>query len=118
LKVPGNLEPAGVAPLLCAGITTYSPIRRWGDLRGKTVGVVGLGGLGHMGVKFAHAFGAHTVVLTTSPGKADDARRLGAEEVIVTRDANAMQRAAGRFDFILDTVSACLTNLFPSPPLD
>jgi uncharacterized zinc-type alcohol dehydrogenase-like protein len=106
LKVPGNLDPAGVAPLLCAGITTWSPIRRWGDIRGKTVGVVGLGGLGHMGVKFAHAFGAHTVVLTTSPGKADDALRLGADEVIVTRDANAMQRAAGRFDFILDTVSA------------
>ena len=89
LKVPGNLDLAGVAPLLCAGITTYSPIRRWGDLQGKKVGVVGLGGLGHMGVKFAHAFGAHTVVLTTSPGKAEDALRLGADEVIVTRDINA-----------------------------
>jgi uncharacterized zinc-type alcohol dehydrogenase-like protein len=106
LKVPGNLDLAGVAPLLCAGITTYSPIRRWGDLQGKKVGVVGLGGLGHMGVKFAHAFGAHTVVLTTSPGKAEDALRLGADEVIVTRDANAMQKQAGSFDFILDTVSA------------
>lgn len=106
LKVPGNLEPAGVAPLLCAGITTYSPIRRWGDIRGKKVGVVGLGGLGHMGVKFAHAFGAHTVVLTTSAHKSDDALRLGADEVIVTRDANAMQQQAGSFDFILDTVSA------------
>jgi len=106
LKVPANLELAGVAPLLCAGITTYSPIRRWGDIQGKKVGVVGLGGLGHMGVKFAHAFGAHTVVLTTSPGKAEDALRLGADEVIVTRDANAMQKHAGSFDFILDTVSA------------
>jgi uncharacterized zinc-type alcohol dehydrogenase-like protein len=106
LKVPANLELAGVAPLLCAGITTYSPIRRWGDIQGKKVGVVGLGGLGHMGVKFAHAFGAHTVVLTTSPGKAEDALRLGADEVIVTRDANAMQNHAGSFDFILDTVSA------------
>ena len=105
LKVPGNLDLAGVAPLLCAGITTYSPIRRWGDLQGKKVGVVGLGGLGHMGVKFAHAFGAHTVVLTTSPGKAEDALRLGADEVIVTRDINAMQKQAGSFDFILDTVS-------------
>lgn len=106
LKVPGNLDLAGVAPLLCAGITTYSPIRRWGDITGKKVGVVGLGGLGHMGVKFAHAFGAQTVVLTTSPGKAEDALRLGADEVIVTRDANAMQKHAFSFDFILDTVSA------------
>jgi uncharacterized zinc-type alcohol dehydrogenase-like protein len=106
LKVPANLSLAGVAPLLCAGITTYSPIRRWGDIQGKRVGVVGLGGLGHMGVKFAHAFGAHTVVLTTSEGKKDDALRLGADEVILTRDANEMQKHAGSFDFILDTVSA------------
>ena len=84
LKVPENLEPAGVAPLLCAGITTYSPIRRWGDIKGKKVGVVGLGGLGHMGVKFARAFGAHTVVFTTSPGKQEDALRLGADEVILS----------------------------------
>jgi uncharacterized zinc-type alcohol dehydrogenase-like protein len=106
LKVPTNLNLAGVAPLLCAGITTYSPIRRWGDVKGRKVGVAGLGGLGHMGVKFAHAFGAHTVVLTTSASKKDDALRLGADEVIVTRDANEMQKHAGSFDFILDTVSA------------
>lgn len=106
LKVPTNLNLAGVAPLLCAGITTYSPIRRWGDVKGKKVGVVGLGGLGHMGVKFAHAFGAHTVVLTTSASKKEDAHRLGADEVIITRDANEMQKHAGSFDFILDTVSA------------
>jgi uncharacterized zinc-type alcohol dehydrogenase-like protein len=106
LKVPANLSLAGVAPLLCAGITTYSPIRRWGDIKSKKVGVVGLGGLGHMGVKFAHAFGAHTVVLTTSAGKKDDALRLGADEVVVTRDANEMQKHAGSFDFIIDTVSA------------
>ena len=106
LKVPTNLNLAGVAPLLCAGITTYSPIRRWGDVKGKKVGVVGLGGLGHMGVKFAHAFGAHTVVLTTSASKKENAQRLGADEVIVTRDANEMQKHAGSFDFILDTVSA------------
>lgn len=106
LKVPTNLSLAGVAPLLCAGITTYSPIRRWGDVKGRKVGVAGLGGLGHMGVKFAHAFGAHTVVLTTSASKKDDALRLGADEVIVTHDANEMQKHAGSFDFILDTVSA------------
>ncbi|MBV6498708.1 MAG: NADP-dependent alcohol dehydrogenase C 1 [Prosthecobacter sp.] len=106
LKVPTNLSLAGVAPLLCAGITTYSPIRRWGDVKGRKVGVAGLGGLGHMGVKFAHAFGAHTVVLTTSAGKKDDALRLGADEVVITRDANEMQKHVGSFDFILDTVSA------------
>lgn len=106
LKVPSHLELSGVAPLLCAGITSYSPIRRWGDIKGKKVGVVGLGGLGHMGVKFAYAFGAHTVVLTTSANKKEDALRLGADEVVVTRDANEMQKHAFSFDFILDTVSA------------
>jgi uncharacterized zinc-type alcohol dehydrogenase-like protein len=106
LRVPSNLEPAGAAPLLCAGITTYSPIRRWGEIKGKKVGVVGLGGLGHMGVKFARAFGAHVVVFTTSPGKTDDAMRVGAHEVIVSTDAEQMQAHAGTFDFILDTVSA------------
>jgi uncharacterized zinc-type alcohol dehydrogenase-like protein len=106
LKVPGNLDLAGVAPLLCAGITTYSPMRRWGDLKGKKVGVAGLGGLGHMGVKFARAFGAHTVVLTTSASKKDDAFRLGADEVILTRDADELRKHAFSFDFILDTVSA------------
>jgi uncharacterized zinc-type alcohol dehydrogenase-like protein len=106
LRVPSNLDLAGVAPLLCAGITTYSPMRRWGDIKGKKVGVVGLGGLGHMGVKFAHAFGAHVVVFTTSPGKKDAALRLGADQVVVSRNADEMQKYAGSLDFILDTVSA------------
>ena len=106
LRVPTNLDLAGVAPLLCAGITTYSPLRHWGVTKGKKVGVVGLGGLGHMGVKFARAFGAHVVVFTTSPDKKEDALRLGADEVVVSRDADEMQKHAGSFDFILDTVSA------------
>ncbi|AJE03980.1 NAD(P)-dependent alcohol dehydrogenase [Geobacter pickeringii] len=106
LHVPATLDLAGVAPLLCAGITTYSPIRRWGDITGKKVGVVGLGGLGHMGVKFARAFGAHVVVFTTSPGKREDALRLGAHEVIISTDAAEMQQHAGTFDFILDTIAA------------
>ena len=85
LKVPGNLDLAGVAPLLCAGITRrILPMRHWGGGKVKKVGVVGLGGLGHMGVKFAHALGAHVVVFTTSPGKKDDAMRLGADEVVVS----------------------------------
>lgn len=106
LRVPDNLDLAGVAPLLCAGITTYSPLRHWGVTQGKKVGIVGLGGLGHMGVKFAHAFGAHVVVFTTSPNKKEDALRLGADEVVVSRNADEMQQHAGSFDFILDTVSA------------
>jgi len=106
LRVPANLSPAGAAPLMCAGITTYSPMRRNGVGPGKKVGVVGLGGLGHMGVKLARAFGAHVVVFTTSQGKRDDALRLGAHEVSVTRDSNDMQKHAGSCDFILDTVSA------------
>ena len=106
LRIPTNLDPAGAAPLLCAGITTYSPIRRWGDIKGKKVGVVGLGGLGHMGVKFARAFGAHVVVFTTSPSKKEDALRLGAHEVIISTDAEEMQEHVGTFDFILDTISA------------
>lgn len=106
LKVPGNLELAGVAPLLCAGITTWSPIRRWGDIKGKKVGVVGLGGLGHMGVKFAKAFGAQVVVFTTSPNKKDDALRLGAHEVIISTDPEQMRQHVGSFDFILDTIAA------------
>ena len=106
LRVPANLSLAGVAPLLCAGITTYSPLRHWGIGKGKKVGVVGLGGLGHMGVKFAHALGAHVVVFTTSPGKKDDALRLGADEVVVSRDANQMAKHADSFDFILDAVAA------------
>ncbi|MBA2704507.1 MAG: NAD(P)-dependent alcohol dehydrogenase [Blastocatellia bacterium] len=106
LRVPSNLDLAGAAPLLCAGITTYSPLRHWGVTEGKKVGVVGLGGLGHMGVKFAHAFGAHVVVFTTSPEKKEDALRLGADEVVVSRNANEMEKHAGSFDFILDTASA------------
>lgn len=106
LRVPSNLNLAGAAPLLCAGITTYSPMRRWKVSKGMRVGVVGLGGLGHMGVKFAHAFGAQVVVFTTSANKKDDALRLGADEVVVSRNADEMQKQAGSFDFILDTVSA------------
>jgi uncharacterized zinc-type alcohol dehydrogenase-like protein len=106
LSVPSNLDLAGTAPLLCAGITTYSPMRHWGVTKGKKVGVVGLGGLGHMAVKFAHAFGAHTVVFTTSPSKKDDALRLGADEVVVSRNADEMAKHAGSFDFILDAVAA------------
>jgi len=106
LRVPANLDLAGTAPLLCAGITTYSPLRHWGVTKGKKVGVVGLGGLGHMGVKFAHALGAHTVVFTTSPNKKDDALRLGADEVVLSKDANEMAKHAGSFDFILDAVAA------------
>jgi uncharacterized zinc-type alcohol dehydrogenase-like protein len=106
LRVPSNLDLAGAAPLLCAGITTYSPMRHWGVTQGKKVGVVGLGGLGHMAVKFAHALGAHVVVFTTSPSKTDDALRLGADEVVVSRKADEMKKQAGSFDFILDAVSA------------
>jgi alcohol dehydrogenase (NADP+) len=106
LRVPQNLDLAGAAPLLCAGITTYSPLRHWRVGKGKKVGVVGLGGLGHMAVKLSHAMGAHTVVFTTSPGKKDDATRLGADEVVISRDANEMAKHAGSFDFILDAVAA------------
>jgi len=106
LRVPENLNLAAAAPLLCAGITTYSPMRHWGVTKGKKVGVVGLGGLGHMAVKFAHALGAHVVAFTTSPGKRDDAVRLGADEVVISRNADEMGKHAGSFDFILDAVSA------------
>ncbi|KAF0093222.1 MAG: putative zinc-type alcohol dehydrogenase-like protein [Puniceicoccaceae bacterium 5H] len=106
LRVPENLDLAGVAPLLCAGITTYSPLRYWQVGPGQKVGVVGLGGLGHMAVKFARAFGAHVVVFTTSPSKKEDAMRLGAHEVIVSRNEEEMQAHTGTFDFILDCVSA------------
>lgn len=105
LKVPAGLDPAGAAPLLCAGITTYSPLCQWGAGPGKKVGVVGLGGLGHMGVKLARAMGAHVVVFTTSEGKVADAKRLGADEVVLSRDEDAMKAHAGSFHFILDTVS-------------
>ena len=106
LRVPENLDPAGAAPLLCAGITTYSPMRHWNVGPGKKVGVVGIGGLGHMGVKFAHALGAHTVVFTKSASKIEDAIRLGADEVVLSTDAAAMQKHAFSFDFILDAVAA------------
>ena len=104
--VPANLDPAAVAPLLCAGITTYSPLRHWNVGPGKKVGIIGLGGLGHMGLKFAHSFGAHAVQLTTSLKKKDDALKLGADEVILSTDPVAMKAHAGTFDFILDTASA------------
>ncbi|HUO16223.1 MAG TPA: NAD(P)-dependent alcohol dehydrogenase [Verrucomicrobiae bacterium] len=106
LRVPANLNLAAAAPLLCAGITTYSPMRHWKVNKEKKVGVVGLGGLGHMAVKFAHALGAHVVVFSTSPKKKDDAMRLGANEVVISRNADEMQKHAGSFDFILDAVSA------------
>jgi uncharacterized zinc-type alcohol dehydrogenase-like protein len=106
LKVPNGLDPAAAAPLVCAGITTYSPLRHWNVRGGQKVGVVGLGGLGHMAVKLARAFEARVVVFTTSPGKVEDAVRLGAHEVVLSKDGAAMQRHAGSFDFVLDTVSA------------
>ena len=104
--VPENLDLAGVAPLLCAGITTYSPLRQWNVGPGKKVGIVGLGGLGHMGLKFAHSFGAHVVQFTTSLNKKEDALRLGADEVVLSKDPDAMKQHAASFDFILDTASA------------
>lgn len=106
LRVPENLELSAVAPLLCAGITTYSPLRHWKVGPGQKVGVVGLGGLGHMGVKFAAAFGAEVWVFTTSPSKKDDAIRLGAKGVVLSKDPEDMAQHAGSFDFILDCVSA------------
>ena len=133
LRVPNGLDPAGAAPLLCAGITTYSPMRHWNVKKGSKVGIVGLGGLGHMGVKFAHAFGAHTVLFTTSPNKSADAKRLGADEVVISKNADEMAKQADSFDFILDCVSAehdlnaltallkldgtlCLVGAPPKPP--
>jgi uncharacterized zinc-type alcohol dehydrogenase-like protein len=104
--VSEKLDPAGVAPLLCAGITTYSPLRHWKVGPNKKVGVVGLGGLGHMGLKFAHSFGAHVVQFTTSESKIEDAKRLGADDVVISKDAAAMKKEENSFDFILDTVSA------------
>jgi alcohol dehydrogenase (NADP+) len=106
LRIPPNLDLAAAAPLLCAGITTYSPLRHWNVGKGKKVGIVGLGGLGHMGVKFARAFGAQVVVFTTSPNKKEDALRLGAHEVVLSRNQDEMKRHAGSFDFILDAVAA------------
>jgi alcohol dehydrogenase (NADP+) len=106
LRMPANLNLAAAAPLLCAGITTYSPLRHWKVGPGQKVGIVGLGGLGHMGVKFAKAFGAHVVLFTTSPGKIADAKRLGAHEAVISTDEKQMAAQAGSFDFILDAVAA------------
>jgi len=106
LKINENADLAGTAPLLCAGITTYSPLRYWNVGPGQKVGVVGLGGLGHMAVKFASAFGAHVVLFTTSPGKTEDAKRLGANEVVLSKDPDEMLKHEASFNFILDTVSA------------
>jgi uncharacterized zinc-type alcohol dehydrogenase-like protein len=106
LRVSNKLDPAGTAPLLCAGITTFSPLRHWKVGKGQKVGIVGLGGLGHMAVKFAHAFGAHVVLFTTSPNKTADALRLGADEVVVSKNEAEMRKHANSFNFILDAVSA------------
>jgi alcohol dehydrogenase (NADP+) len=106
LRVPNGLDPAGAAPLLCAGITTYSPLHHWKVGKGQKVGIVGLGGLGHMGLKFAHALGAHVVLFTTSANKAADAIRLGADEVVISTNEAEMQKHAASFNFILDAVSA------------
>ncbi|NNE42781.1 MAG: NAD(P)-dependent alcohol dehydrogenase, partial [Gemmatimonadetes bacterium] len=106
LRVKDDKNLAAVAPLLCAGITTYSPLRHWDVKKGQKVGIVGLGGLGHMGLKFAAAFGAHVVLFTTSPGKEEDAKRLGASEVVISRNEEEMAAHMGSFDFILNTVSA------------
>ena len=106
LRIPANLELAAVAPLLCAGITTYSPLKHWKVGPGQKVGIVGLGGLGHMGVKLAHAMGAHTVLFTTSPDKVQDAKALGADEVVLSKNADEMAAHANSFDFILDAVAA------------
>jgi uncharacterized zinc-type alcohol dehydrogenase-like protein len=104
LRIPDNLDPAGAAPLLCAGITTYSPLKHWHVRPGQKVGIVGLGGLGHMGVKFAHAMGAHVAMVTTSPQKGEDARKLGADEVLLSKDSKAMEAAQDSFDFLLNTI--------------
>ncbi|MCL9669290.1 NAD(P)-dependent alcohol dehydrogenase [Rosenbergiella epipactidis] len=106
LKVPENLDPAGVAPLLCAGVTTYSPLRHWKVGPGQKVGIVGLGGLGHMGVKLAHAMGAKVVLFTTSTSKIEDGKRLGADEVVISKDAEQMEAQVNSFDLILNTVAA------------
>jgi alcohol dehydrogenase (NADP+) len=106
LRIPKGMDLASTAPLLCAGITMYSPLRHWGTKRGKKVGIIGLGGLGHMGVKLAHAMGATTVLFTTSASKVADGRRLGADEVIVSKDAGQMDKHIATFDLIIDTVSA------------
>ena len=104
LKVPENLDVKAVAPLLCAGITTYSPLSHWNVKKGDKVGVIGLGGLGHMGIKFADAMGAETIMITTSPDKAEDAKRLGADAVLISKNEDEMEQHKGTFDFLLNTV--------------
>ena len=104
LSIPKNLELKAVAPLLCAGITTYSPLNQWNVKKGDKVGVIGLGGLGHMGIKFSHAMGAETVMITTSEGKSKDAKRLGADAVLISKDRDAMKEHKGSFDFLLNTI--------------
>ena len=104
LRIPENLDAKAAAPLLCAGITTYSPLAHWGVKKGDKVGVIGLGGLGHMGIKFAHAMGAHTVMITTSPNKSGDAKKLGADEVLISKNEDEMKKHAGSFDFLLNTI--------------
>jgi uncharacterized zinc-type alcohol dehydrogenase-like protein len=104
LSVPENIDAKAAAPLLCAGITTYSPLRHWNVKKGDKVGVIGLGGLGHMGVKFAHALGAQVVMITTSPSKAEDAKKLGADKVLVSKNEADMKKQAGTFDFLLNTI--------------
>ncbi len=106
LRPPSNLALAATAPLVCAGITTYSPLRHWNVQKGRKVGIVGLGGLGHMGLKFANAFGAHVVLFTTSTSKTEDAKRLGAHDIVVSKDAAQMAKHSNTLDFVLDTVSA------------
>jgi len=106
LHISNKLNLAAAAPLLCAGITTYSPLKHWKVGNGDKVGIVGLGGLGHMAIQFAHALGAHTVLFTTSPSKTEDAKRLGADDVVITTNPQEMSQQASSFDFILDTVSA------------
>ncbi|MBY0379986.1 MAG: NAD(P)-dependent alcohol dehydrogenase [Burkholderiales bacterium] len=104
LRIPTNIDAKKVAPLLCAGITTWSPIRHWGVGKGDTVGIIGLGGLGHMGIKFAHAMGCKVVMITTSEHKGKDAKELGADEVLISTNANMMQQYANKFDFLLNTI--------------
>jgi uncharacterized zinc-type alcohol dehydrogenase-like protein len=104
LRIPDNLDPAAAAPLLCAGITTYSPLKHWRVGPGQKVGVIGLGGLGHMGVKLAHAMATHVTMITTSPKKGEDARKLGADAVLLSKDAGAMRAARNSFDFLLNTI--------------
>ena len=104
LRVPENIKPEAAAPLLCAGITTYSPLAHWKVKKGDKVGVIGLGGLGHMGIKFAHAMGAEVVMITTSPDKAEDAKRLGADAVLISKNEDEMKKYQGSFDFLLNTI--------------